>query len=206
MRSPQAAHSRNGSVITHRNSQSRCLRESPPLYAGPDTANQGKSTRFLWTTTEAFCSDAREDAATRASRSGRLPGAAPADSRRQARCHSSLPIDARATNDRIALWSDDVFAKANAVALVSAPFLPEPLLAVGFGLGRASDHSTTAHPTFPKVTSQLAALRSSGTASSRELSALRSANATLTADLAAPRARDARLASAEARGRALLGR
>ena len=56
MRSPHAAHSRNGSVITHRTSDLGASRESPLLYAGPDAANQGKSTRFLWTTTEAILS------------------------------------------------------------------------------------------------------------------------------------------------------
>ena len=65
MRSPQAAHSRNGSVITHRTSHLGASRESPPLYARPDAANKGKSTRFLWTTTEAICQHAREDAPAR---------------------------------------------------------------------------------------------------------------------------------------------
>ena len=46
---------------------------------------------------------------------------------RHARCHFLTPIDSRAHETRgIAPCADDVFAKANAVALVSAPFLPEP--------------------------------------------------------------------------------
>ena len=77
MRSPHAAHNRNGSVITHRTSHLGASRESPSPYAGPDAANQGNSTRFLWTTTEAIRQHAREHAPTRASPSGRLPGAAP---------------------------------------------------------------------------------------------------------------------------------
>ena len=44
-----------------------------------------------------------------------------------ARCHFLTPIDSRAHETRgIAPRADGVFAKANAVALVSAPFLPEP--------------------------------------------------------------------------------
>ena len=43
------------------------------------------------------------------------------DSRRHARRHSSLPIDTRATNERIALCPDDVFAKANGLACWSPP-------------------------------------------------------------------------------------
>ena len=46
---------------------------------------------------------------------------------RHARCHFLTPIDSRAHETRgIAPCADDVFAKANTVALVSAPFLPEP--------------------------------------------------------------------------------
>ena len=54
MRSPHAAHSKNGSVITHRSTHLGASRESPSLYAGPDAANQGKFTHFLRTTTEAI--------------------------------------------------------------------------------------------------------------------------------------------------------
>ena len=78
MRSPHAAHSRNGSVITHPSSHLGASRESPPLYAGPDAANNGKSTQFLWTTTEAICQRARENAPTRASLSDRPARTTPA--------------------------------------------------------------------------------------------------------------------------------
>jgi len=80
------------------------------------------------------------------------------------------------------------------------------LLLTGFGLGRASDRSATAHAAVLTVTGQLAALRSSSATSSRELSALRSVNATLTSELATERARASRLASADGRDRAVLGR
>jgi len=66
MRSPHAAHSRNGSVITHTEAPisvppENRLHSTP----GPDAANQRKSTRFLWTTTEAICQHAHEGAPTR---------------------------------------------------------------------------------------------------------------------------------------------
>jgi hypothetical protein len=80
------------------------------------------------------------------------------------------------------------------------------LLLAGFGFGRASGGSPTAHAAAPTITSQLAALRSSNATSNRELSALRSANTTLTTELAAQRARASQLASADGRDRAVLGR
>ena len=66
MRSPHAAHSRNGSVITHTETASSVPPENR-LHSTPGwtQANKGNSTRFLWTTTEAICQRAREDAPTR---------------------------------------------------------------------------------------------------------------------------------------------
>ena len=80
MRSPHAAHSRNGSVITHR-AASRCLQRIASTLRRVRCSPSVKSTRLLWTTTEAIRQRARhhrEDAPTRASPSDRPPQATPA--------------------------------------------------------------------------------------------------------------------------------
>ena len=78
MRSPHSAHSKNGSVITHRAAISVPPENRLHSTPGQTPANKGKSTRLLWTTTEAIRQRAREHAPTRASPSDRPPRATPA--------------------------------------------------------------------------------------------------------------------------------